>query len=262
MTIFTVKSTRGHFKQLVGLVLGIYYTCTKLWLLGFHLCWVPFVVWFHPEIPIAIAQIKMHNYNYCYQISISTFVIRPTDVQAPVSDEPSTHTVMTEKSHLFSSKRSRYQCFIVIFIVCQEPIREEHATHPAFTHLPLDKMATILLTTFSNTFIWMKSVRLRFEFHWSLFPRVQLTISQHWFRKWLGAEQATSHYLNQCWPSSLTHICGTRGRWLKIGSNYISEPDIKTNINNFIKWICPSVHKTSFALNTNIWITDWWSIFC
>ena len=26
--------------------------------------------------------------------------------------------------------------------------------------------------------------------------------SQHWMRWWLGAEQATSHYLYQCWPSS------------------------------------------------------------
>ena len=24
-----------------------------------------------------------------------------------------------------------------------------------------------------------------------------------------------SHYLNQCWPDSLTHICSTRGRWVK-----------------------------------------------
>ena len=28
----------------------------------------------------------------------------------------------------------------------------------------------------------------------------------------LGADQASNHYLNQCWPSSLTHICGTRGQ--------------------------------------------------
>ena len=27
-------------------------------------------------------------------------------------------------------------------------------------------------------------------------------------------EQGTNHYLNQWWPSSLTHICGTRGRWV------------------------------------------------
>ena len=26
------------------------------------------------------------------------------------------------------------------------------------------------------------------KFHWSLFLRVQLTITQHWFRQWLGAE--------------------------------------------------------------------------
>ena len=25
---------------------------------------------------------------------------------------------------------------------------------------------------------------------------------------------ASSHYLNQCWPDSLTHICSTRGRWV------------------------------------------------
>ena len=34
------------------------------------------------------------------------------------------------------------------------------------------------------------------------------------FRLWLGAEQVTSHDLKQCWPSSLTYICSTRGRWV------------------------------------------------
>ena len=40
-----------------------------------------------------------------------------------------------------------------------------------------------------------------------LFLRVQLTASQHWFRCWLGGEQVTSHYLIQCWSSSLTNVC-------------------------------------------------------
>ena len=53
-----------------------------------------------------------------------------------------------------------------------------------------------------------------FEFLRSLFLRVQLTINQHWFVKWLDAEQATSYYLNQCWLSSLTCICGTNGWWV------------------------------------------------
>ena len=50
------------------------------------------------------------------------------------------------------------------------------------THLLLNKMAVISQMTFSNAFSWMKSLVLWFKFHWSLFLRVQLTISQHWFR--------------------------------------------------------------------------------
>ena len=44
-----------------------------------------------------------------------------------------------------------------------------------------DKMAAIFQTTFSNAFSWMTMYRLRFKFDCSLFPRVQSTISQHWF---------------------------------------------------------------------------------
>ena len=46
---------------------------------------------------------------------------------------------------------------------------------------------------------WTKMFALRLTFHWRLFRRVHLTIFQHWFRKWLGVDQATSHYLNQWW---------------------------------------------------------------
>ena len=59
----------------------------------------------------------------------------------------------------------------------------------------------------------------RFEFHQSLFHRVQLTINQHWFRRWLGVEQVRSRYLKQFHPSSLMHICGTRGDELIIYVN-------------------------------------------
>ena len=45
----------------------------------------------------------------------------------------------------------------------------------------------------------MKMYEFRLRFHWSLFLRVQLTIFQHWFRWWLDADQATSHYLYQWW---------------------------------------------------------------
>ena len=59
------------------------------------------------------------------------------------------------------------------------------------------KMAAIFQTAFSNAFLWMKMYKFWLIFHWGLFPRVHLTIFQHWFRYCLGAGQATSHYLNQ-----------------------------------------------------------------
>ena len=82
------------------------------------------------------------------------------------------------------------------------------------SYTPLDKIAAISQTTVWSAFSWMKLFRLKF--HWSFFLRVQLTISENWFRKWLGIEQAASHYLSRCLPDSLTHICGTWGRWVKV----------------------------------------------
>ena len=82
------------------------------------------------------------------------------------------------------------------------------------THLPLDKMAAILADDILKCSL-MKIIKFWFKFHWNLFPAVQLTINQHWF-----AKQVTSHFLNQWWQSSLTHICSTRGRW----------------VNNFTMW--------------------------
>ena len=50
------------------------------------------------------------------------------------------------------------------------------------THWGRDKMAAISQTTFSKAFLWMKMYKFRLRFHRGLFPRVQLTISQHRFR--------------------------------------------------------------------------------
>ena len=44
-----------------------------------------------------------------------------------------------------------------------------------------------------------ENVLILFKISLNLFLRIELTISQYWFRLWLGADQATSHYLNQWW---------------------------------------------------------------
>ena len=67
------------------------------------------------------------------------------------------------------------------------------------THWAGDEINVSLQTSFSNAFSWKKLFEFRLKFHWSLFPRAQFPIIQHWFRQWLGAVQAPSHYLNQWW---------------------------------------------------------------
>ena len=74
-----------------------------------------------------------------------------------------------------------------------------HFVDTLLTHWGRDKMSAISQTTLSNAFSWLKMLEFRLKFQWSLFPRVQLTIFKHWFRWWLDADQATSHYLNQWW---------------------------------------------------------------
>ena len=87
-----------------------------------------------------------------------------------------------------------------------------------------------------TTFSWMKmkSFVFQFEFHFSLkfVFKVQLTITQHWLREWFGAEQ--------CWPSSPTHVCGTRGRWAK--------PFLVRLMNSWIQ--NPGLVKSRFAIFT------------
>ena len=61
---------------------------------------------------------------------------------------------------------------------------------------------------------WMKMLELRVRFRWCLFQRIQLMTCQHWFRWWLGAEQATGHYLNQWWCKLLTYVYITRPQWV------------------------------------------------
>ena len=52
------------------------------------------------------------------------------------------------------------------------------------------------------------------------------------------------HYLNQCWPSSLTHICGTRERWV---NRLRPEQDGRYFADNIFKCI---------VWNENFWIAN------
>ena len=68
-------------------------------------------------------------------------------------------------------------------------------------------MTAIFQTTYSNAFSWMKIVVFWWQFHWNLFPKVQLTIFQHW----TGAKPLSEPMV----MISLTHICITWPQWVK-----------------------------------------------
>ena len=96
-----------------------------------------------------------------------------------------------KNTNVISSWQSYIICYCALCTVTVVPI--------LLTHWGRDKMAAISQTTISDAFFWIKMFEFPLIFHWSLFPMVQLTIYQRWFRQWLGAVQATSHYLNQWW---------------------------------------------------------------
>ena len=47
-----------------------------------------------------------------------------------------------------------------------------------YTNCDQDKMPPFWQTAMTNAFSWMKMIELLFEFHWNVFPGVQLTISK------------------------------------------------------------------------------------
>ena len=64
-------------------------------------------------------------------------------------------------------------------------------------HWSRDEMDNISQSTFYNVFFSINLFEFRINVHWRMFIRAQITVFQHWLRKWVGAVQATNHYLNQ-----------------------------------------------------------------
>ena len=121
--------------------------------------------------------------------------------------------------------------------------RNKHIIHSSLCYVLLwfgintlrpRQMAAIFQTTFSNAFSWMKMYQFSLRLHWSLFPRVKLTIFHPWFRQWLGADQATSHYLNQGWKVYWRI-------YTSLGLNELSDftPTFQDYITNIGAIICP-----------------------
>ena len=109
----------------------------------------------------------------------------------------------------------------------------------SLTHRGLNRMANILQTTFSYLFCFYYILCSFIKLSPKFVPSVLLTMSQQWFRQWLGTAQAASHPLNPTWPRLLMHRCVTRPRWVnRIHQSLITHwiefgfTDIKIKITN------------------------------
>ena len=100
---------------------------------------------------------------------------------------------------LLRSKENNHCGFGFGAVVMMGLLPYEMSLQIILTHSGRYTMTASFHTTCSNASSWMKMYAFWLTCQWSLFPRVQLIIFQHWFREWLCANQATGHYLNQWW---------------------------------------------------------------
>ena len=115
------------------------------------------------------------------------------------------------------------------------------------THIPGQNGCHFTDDIFKSNIMNEKFV-LWFKIYWSLFLRFQLTRSPHWFKYWLGAEKAPSHYLNKCRPNSLTELY------------WITSPGVTHLSNNvhtlwlwfWIVWVISSTHVDLWDTFTHI----------
>ena len=106
---------------------------------------------------------------------------------------------VTIVSHIWYPMKYGHGFVVLCFVVVTFLFPVDSCDPFILTHWGRNQVAASFQPTFSSAFSRMKICEFRLRFHWSLFRGVHLTISQHWFRWWLGAGKATSHYMNQWW---------------------------------------------------------------
>ena len=82
------------------------------------------------------------------------------------------------------------------------------------TRLPLGKMAATLAEDNFKCIFFNENDRIPIRFSLKFVPRSPIDNKPVLVQVIAWRLSVPTHYLNQCWPSSQTHICGTRWRWV------------------------------------------------
>ena len=116
------------------------------------------------------------------------------------------------------SCKLRYKCILRHKTSnCRCTIRGWHPDGVLFwqlTHWGRGKIAAISQTTMSSAFSRIKMLEYRLKFHWSLFLRVQLTISQQWYQLMAWCRPGDKPLSEPMMVRLPTHICITRSQWV------------------------------------------------
>ena len=136
-----------------------------------------FVWWFWDGNPVHNCELATHHNSNQPAIDLAWF---------PHRIEPWTLHVMTTTALLLHT-HGQPACHVDHYYDWAFHKSEYYSLHAmeticALNQLPLDLMAANSQTIFSDAFSWTKSFIFLLKFHWSLFLRVQLIITQHCFR--------------------------------------------------------------------------------
>ena len=153
-----------------------YYICVSWWAgFQYHLCviWISNMLTGHGWLVIS----SLHNWLLSVYFDLDKMSLRPNFL---ISTWPDITGIINATDQVW------------IWLVCRWVKIEEVAIKILLIHLAL-----VLHTMYQ----WTGSVLLQ--------GMACHLVSAKPLPWWLGTEQATSHYLNQCWPCSPTHICFT-----------------------------------------------------
>ena len=87
-------------------------------------------------------------------------------------------------------------------------------TNISLTHWGRDKMGANFLTTFSNALFLIKYISISTETAPKFVPKGPINNIPALVQIMTWRRHATTHYLNQWWPSLLMYICITRPQWV------------------------------------------------
>ena len=96
---------------------------------------------------------------------------------------PMVHTTQFVLVGPYQLKMNSFKWTEGIRKILSGPISSKLAICSGYIHKYCSRdKADAISQTSSSAFLWIKMFEFRLKFHWSLFPGVQLTIYQHWFR--------------------------------------------------------------------------------